>query len=133
MVKPAARRKLHAVCAHPVGRRYAAIALRDVAGLSLAEVARHVPGANNASLRRWRGWLGDPQRAGCEGSSRKPRAGRLGPADLAIAKQVLRTGGRGQRKHQSLKKGHSQFAGAGARPASREAYRIALIKSGHVP
>ena len=109
------------ICAHPEGRRWAALTLKHLAHMPQAEVRARVPGATSTAQGRWAGWL--KARNTVASAPRAPGQPHLSEADVQLARETLSRGGAGQTKRLSLRKGLDKIISKGGRKASRETYR----------
>lgn len=119
-----------AMDAHRLGRRWAALALADIAGWPLDKIRKKIRGTTATSLKRWREALrarddvADAPRSGAEHR-------RVTEADLdlvrAAIEEPLAAGGRHRKR--SLKRSIPIAIGRGATDATYETYRRRLHAS----
>ena len=144
MTKPAARARSSApkpaargtppstrdLSTHPIGRRWAALALHRLLGWSASQVRKKVPKVTAWTLQRWHQNFdadGDPER-----HVDRKKVARVAPAHLKKMQQALQSGGQGQRETLSLRRAHRLLKGRGIVYA-RETWRKELWRVGWRP
>ena len=112
------------IASHPIGRRWACLALRHFALWSVPRIAKDVKGVTYATVCRWERKLDD---SGDLLDAVREKAGpKVSASELKKTQDALTSGGTGQRKNQSLRRAYPKLQAAGDVTVSRETLRLAL-------
>ena len=114
-----------AIADHKTGRRWAALALCDVAGWPVEKIRRKIPQVCERSLKRWRSAL-TTRKDVTDAPPQKPRATTIKQADLDLIKKVIVEPTATGKRKRSLVRALPIAISRGASPATYEAYRKRL-------
>ena len=114
----------HLINRHRVGRRWASLALRHIAGWKVDRINRHIKKLSNKSLLEWENLL---EESGDVLFSKRATPGPSLDKDVVeVVQERLTSGGTGQAKYQSLRRAYPKLKSEGEVDVSRETVRRAL-------